>query len=65
MTASTFSTWDADHSYEGTCRDLAAIQAKIREQGWLVLNDYAPEFHRFPRNALWRYSGLPRVHGQE
>ncbi len=39
---------DADHSYEGTCRDLAAIQAKIREQGWLVLNDYAPSSIGFP-----------------
>ncbi len=39
---------DADHSYEATCRDLAAITGKIRDAGWLVLNDYAPSSIGFP-----------------
>ena len=33
---------DADHSYEGVRRDLAALAPKVKPEGWVVLNDYIP-----------------------
>jgi hypothetical protein len=31
---------DADHSYDSVARELAVIARKVREDGWIVLNDY-------------------------
>jgi hypothetical protein len=31
---------DADHSYAGATRDLAAIKPKIRADGLIIMNDY-------------------------
>jgi hypothetical protein len=39
---------DADHTYDGVTRDLAALRPKLRDDGWLVLNDYAPSSIGFP-----------------
>ena len=33
---------DADHRYEAVSRELAVARHKIRDDGWLVLNDYTP-----------------------
>jgi hypothetical protein len=39
---------DADHTYEAVRRDLAAALPKLRDNGWLVLNDYAPSSIGYP-----------------
>ncbi len=31
---------DADHRYEAVRRDLAAARAKVRDGGWIIVNDY-------------------------
>jgi hypothetical protein len=31
---------DADHTYEGVCKDLQVAKQKIRPEGLLILNDY-------------------------
>jgi hypothetical protein len=31
---------DADHSYEAVKRDLTIVSRKIRDDGWIILNDY-------------------------
>jgi hypothetical protein len=32
---------DADHGYEGVCRDIAAAAIKVKAGGYLVFNDFA------------------------
>ncbi len=32
---------DADHSYDGVCRDIAAAAPKVRPGGYVVFNDFA------------------------
>jgi hypothetical protein len=31
---------DADHSYEGVVRDIAVAKKKVRQDGYLIFNDY-------------------------
>jgi len=31
---------DADHGYEAIQRDLQAVQPKVRQAGWIIINDY-------------------------
>jgi hypothetical protein len=31
---------DADHQYESVKRELAVVRRKIRDDGWIILNDY-------------------------
>jgi len=31
---------DADHTYESVKRELAIIRRKVRDDGWIILNDY-------------------------
>ena len=33
---------DADHTYDAVRRDLAAALPKLRDGGWMILNDYTP-----------------------
>ena len=33
---------DANHWYEAVRRELSVVRTKMREDGWLVLNDYTP-----------------------
>jgi SAM-dependent methyltransferase len=41
---------DADHSFDGVMRDIAAARSKVRPGGYLVFNDFAvidPHFGRY------------------
>jgi len=31
---------DADHAYEGVVKDLAQAERKLKDDGWIVCNDY-------------------------
>lgn len=39
---------DGDHTYRGVSRDLAQAVKKVRDDGWLVFNDY----------TLWSWKGI-------
>jgi hypothetical protein len=43
---------DADHTYEGVKRDLAALKSKVKPDGYIIFNDYAMYNHLCEDGAL-------------
>jgi hypothetical protein len=56
---------DADHTYQGVKRDLAALRPKLADHAWLILNDYIMHDSQNPYGVIQATHEFMIEHGWE